>query len=369
MRLKGMTWDHPRGYDPLAAAAADWVRLTGVAIEWDRRSLQDFETYPVRELAERYDLIVIDHPHVGQVMADQCLQPFERGQVDAIAAGSLGQSFPSYFWDGHQWALPIDAASQVQAWRPDRLAAPLRRWDEVMALARAGRVACPMLPPHSLMTLFTLCGQLGGELTVEGPALFDIPNGADAYRLLHALVERLDPVCFRQDPIAVFEIMAQPDARVDLSPFIYGYVSYALDGFRSARVAFADLAALGEAGSRGSALGGTGIAVSALGSHIEEASAFARWVAGEAVQKRLYAAAGGQPGHAGAWADAAVNAPVLDFYRATRRTLDEAWVRPRHDGYMAFQQSAADRINDGLKRGEEGERVIADLNRMFEASL
>jgi multiple sugar transport system substrate-binding protein len=364
-----MTWDHPRGYDPLAAASREWEARTGVAIVWDRRSLQDFEAYPVRSLAERYDLIVIDHPHVGQIMAESCLHPFAIVEVEEVAAGSLGQSFPSYFWAGDQWALPIDAAAQVQAWRPDRLRAPLTRWDEVMTLAADGRITCPMLPPHSMMSLYSLCGLLGGTPAVTGPALFDSENGAVAYRLLADLVGLLDRSCFEQDPIAVSEAMAERDARADMSPFIYGYVSYASEGFRPARLAFADLAAVGDAGPRGSALGGTGIAVSSLRDHVDEAAAFARWVAGSEVQAGLYAAAGGQPGHADAWSADAVNASVLDFYRATRRTLDCAWVRPRHDGYMPFQQAASDRLNEGLRRGEEGSSVIADLNRMFEASL
>ena len=67
IRLKGMTWSHPRGFDPLVACAAAWREATGVEIVWDKRSLQDFESYPVEELARRYDLIVIDHPHVGQI--------------------------------------------------------------------------------------------------------------------------------------------------------------------------------------------------------------------------------------------------------------------------------------------------------------
>ena len=70
MTLKGMTWSHPRGYDPMVACSEDWLKQTGVAVEWDKRSLQDFESYPVEELARLYDLIVIDHPHVGQITAE-----------------------------------------------------------------------------------------------------------------------------------------------------------------------------------------------------------------------------------------------------------------------------------------------------------
>ena len=64
-----------------------------------------------------------------------------------------------------------------------------------------------------------------------------------------------------------------------------------------------------------------------------------------------------------------VNAATGDFYRATRATLEGAWVRPRHDGYMAFQQAASDRINEGLVGRHDGGRVVDELNRMFRESF
>jgi len=369
MQLTGMTWNHPRGYDPLVAASHAWRERTGVAIEWDRRSLQDFESYPVRVLAERYDLIVIDHPHVGQVTAEACLQPFDLTAVGEIAQASLGGSFESYHLQGRQWALPIDAAAQVQAWRPDLLAAPPASWRQVMRLAAEGRIACPLRPPHSLMSLYTLVGLLGGTPQVGGPDLFEPERAAVAYHLLAALADCLGGHAFDQDPIDVLEHMAEGGAGIVASPLVYGYVSYAHDGFRPARIAFADLAPVGEAGPRGSALGGTGLAVSALRDQAEQATAFASWVAGRTVQAGLYAQAGGQPGHAAAWEADAVNAPAHDFYRATRTTLDQAWLRPRHNGYMAFQGAASERLNHGLRSNEQADPVIADLNRLFRQSL
>jgi hypothetical protein len=64
MRLRGMTGDHPRGDDPLVAIAGFWREQHGADIVWDRRS--DFECYPKETLARRYDLMVIDHPHIGE---------------------------------------------------------------------------------------------------------------------------------------------------------------------------------------------------------------------------------------------------------------------------------------------------------------
>ena len=63
------------------------------------------------------------------------------------------------------------------------------------------------------------------------------------------------------------------------------------------------------------------------------------------------------------------NAATNGFYRDTRATLEGAWVRPRHDGYMAFQQEASDRVNAGLRRSKDGRQVVADLNRLFRDSF
>ncbi|GAB2179285.1 extracellular solute-binding protein [Dongia sp. agr-C8] len=371
--LKGMTWSHPRGYDPMVACAKLWQARTGIAVTWDQRSLQDFESFPVDTLAREYDLIVIDHPHVGQITAENCLAPLDlpgrEAECAALSQGSLGQSYPSYHWQGRQWALPIDAAAQVQAWRPDRLSAPLKTWAEVLDLGGQGRVALPLRPPHGLMSFFTLAANLGQACAVTGPELIAVKDGVEVYDHLAMLAAHVDPICFDQDPIAVYEQMSQPDSQIACVPLIYGYVSYTRAGFRPARIAFADIPAAGSSGPIGSALGGTGIAVSARSNQREAAIGFAYWLAGAAVQSGPYAGAGGQPGHAAAWASAEVNAPVDGFYAKTRATLDGAWVRPRHDGYMRFQQQASERLVAALKARGPAPRVVADLNAMFAASF
>lgn len=372
--LKGMTWSHPRGYDPMVACSRLWQEKTGVAVEWDKRSLQDFESFPVEELAKTYDLVVIDHPHVGQITAEKCLAPLDvAGREDdfaALAAGTVGKSFPSYHWQGRQWAFPIDAATQVQAWRPDRLTEAPARWSEVLALARRGHVLLPLRPPHSLMSFFTLSGNLGHACASDGPGdLIGFEDGCAAFEMLREIAALVDPACFEMDPIAVLEKMGHADSPALCSPLIYGYVNYAIPGFRPATIRFADIPVAGNAGPVGSALGGTGIAVSAFSRARAEAIDFAYWIASGDVQRGLYAASGGQPGHAVAWEDEAVNAATSDFYTATRATLEGAWLRPRHDGFMGFQQAASDRLNEGLLRGDSARSVVSDLNRLFVGSF
>ncbi|MBZ9768706.1 extracellular solute-binding protein [Mesorhizobium sp. CA6] len=369
-----MTWNHPRGYDPMAACSALWKEKTGVSTEWEKRSLQDFESFRVEELARAYDLIVIDHPHVGQITAEKCLAPLDvpgrEAERKALAAASVGQSYPSYTWQGRQWAFPIDAATQVQAWRPDLIEAAPAIWTEVLALAGQGRVLLPLRPPHSLMCFYTLAADLGRPCIVDGSAdLVDGETGETVLEMLREIAALVDPACLTMDPIAVFEKMAKPGSRIACAPLIYGYVPYAVAGFRPHRLAFADMPVASGNGPVGSALGGTGIAVSAFSAQRQAAIDFAYWIASGDVQRGPYAAAGGQPGHAAAWEDDAVNAVTGDFYRATRATLEGAWVRPRHDGYMAFQQLASDRINEGLAGRQDARCVVADINRLFRESF
>lgn len=366
IRLRGMTWDHPRGYGPLAACSAAWFERTGVKIEWERRSLQDFESFPVAELAARYDLIVIDHPHVGQVTREGCLAPLDADGDSDAPFDAVGASLASYRWDERLWALPIDAAAQVQAWRPDRLPAAPTDWAGIVDLAVRGAVLCPLRPPHNLMTLFTLCGLSGHPPRERGAALFDPQAGRAAYERLRELAARVDPQCVGWDPIAVLERMAASDSRALCAPLIYGYVSYTRQNATGARVAFADLAPLERGGPcAGSALGGTGLAVSAHCRERAAAVAFVRWTAGAEAQCGPYLAGGGQPAHRAAWGDQRANDASLDFYRNTRATLEGAWVRPRHAGCMDFQHHASLRLNEALAAGEPATGLIAALNRLY----
>ena len=128
-------------------------------------------------------------------------------------------------------------------------------------------------------------------------------------------------------------------SHIACSPLIYGYVNYSIDGFRPNLVAFADIPAAGDDGPAWLALGGTGIGVSAFSANRAAAIDFAYWIAGGEVQRGPYASDGGQPAHTDAWEDETVNKATTSFYAATRKTLEAAWVRPRHKGYMDFQEA------------------------------
>ena len=80
--LKGMTWDHPRGFDPMVATSESFKKKHNnfISIAWDKRPLQAFADRPIEQMTEDYDLIVIDYPHLGEVAANGLLDYFDKPQ-------------------------------------------------------------------------------------------------------------------------------------------------------------------------------------------------------------------------------------------------------------------------------------------------
>ena len=118
LKLRGITWNHTRGFVPKVATGQRFEELNpGVEIRWEKRSLQAFADQSIAELAENFDLLIIDHPSVGEAAAHGLFRPLEELLPDDFladqAADSVGQSHGSYNYGGHQWALAVDAATPV----------------------------------------------------------------------------------------------------------------------------------------------------------------------------------------------------------------------------------------------------------------
>lgn len=353
MHLRGMTWTHARGFDPMVATSAAYAKAhPGVAITWEKRSLQAFADRPIAEMAETYDLMVIDHPHVGAVARQGnllALEGLREGEMAALAAGSVGQSHTSYAFEGKQWALAIDAATPVACLRPDRLDQAPRRWNEVLDLARMGQVAFALVPINALMTFFGMARNLDYPVAEESGRLMRPDHATRVLDLLREVVALLDPKCLTLDPIGIYDWMGDQADGPAYSPFGYGYTNYSRAGFRQFPLSFRDAPGIDAETPRGTVLGGTGIAVSAFTKHREIAVDYAFWIAGAQCQTGLYTVSGGQPGHAAAWDDDACNALTGDFFRNTRATHESAWLRPRYDGYMTLQDQAGGIVHACLR--------------------
>jgi multiple sugar transport system substrate-binding protein len=342
--MRGLTWDHPRGYVVLDALAADG------SVRWDRQPLEGFESRPVRTLADDYDLVVIDHPGLGEAIRDGALRPLgtllSDAELTACAGVSAGRSYSSYHLGGQQWALPLDAAAQVSVCRPDRLGERPASWADACRMARRYPTAVCLGGPHALLMFSAICVSLGAPPGSYPNRFADPGAGADAIDVMVKLFSQADA---ERNPIGVLDEMADGDGPV-YCPLVYGYISYqqALEVFD----------APAGRGGIGSVLGGTGIAVTRSCTDLAAAREQLLRLVSEDVQVSLYAKLGGQSADRRAW-------DSDGFYAATRRTIEAAWVRPRFAGYVEFQSAASAALRDGLRRGDRAKAILAEVERLF----
>ncbi|MFC7149918.1 extracellular solute-binding protein [Cohnella cellulosilytica] len=373
-----MTWNHTRGFVPMVATSQRFGELhEGVTIEWDKRSLQEFADMPIQSLVESYDLLVIDHPWAGYSAASGVLVDFNESlspdYMKDQSEHTVGASHGSYSFEGKQTALAIDAATPVASWREDVLERHGERapdtWSEVLALARKGRVAMPGIPIDSLMNFYSLCLAFGEEPFRGEDEVVGAETAHAALEALRELAALCDPEIFAWNPIRVYEAMTRRD---DLAycPFAYGYSNYARPGFARRVLAFGDTPAFGSRGERlRTTLGGTGIAVSAASPHREIAVAYAAYAAAPETQSTIFAESGGQPGHGSAWLSEGLNAASGDYFRRTLPALERAYLRPRYDGYLHFQDGAGYPVQAFLKGETTAREALADMNRLYRESL
>jgi multiple sugar transport system substrate-binding protein len=371
--FRGLTWDHPRGFDALDAASRELVPVDADwAIHWDKQPLEGFESRPLDEIAGLYDVIVMDHPHLGEAIGKGCLRAWTDlvppAALERIAQASVGPSYDSYLVDEKLWALPLDAATQVCASRADLIGAPPGTWEQVSSLAAEQPVALCLAGPHAALHFFSLCVALGEEPMRCGPEHVASPEiGAAALELLGSLHERSVNRDKILNPIELLETMSSTD-EIGCCPLIFGYVNYSQPGARRHAVRFTDAPSIVPSGRSGSTLGGTGLALSSKKPVDERLLAHLLGLMSPECQRDFIPSHAGQPSARNAWKDECVNAAAGDFYSGTLRTMERAWVRPRYAGFVPFMYAAADAIRAGLDAGTSPERVLADVNSLFQAS-
>jgi multiple sugar transport system substrate-binding protein len=374
--LRGITWDHSRGFTSVVATAQRFHELhPEVDIIWEKRSLQAFGDYPLQKLVDRFDLLIIDHPFVGYAASNPILLPLDEylpaEYLQDQANNSVGASHESYIYDGHQWALATDAATPIASYRPDLLkkhglSLP-QSFDEVLELARSGMVIVPVVAVDSLMNVYYFCVTKGIPL-FSNNHFVDEEAGIWALEQLRTLVGLCPPECLSRNPIKTYDALSSGDTYV-YCPFAYGYSNYGRQGYAEHLLAFTDVVGLEPNSIGRTTLGGTGLAISAYCEHKEIAVAYAQYVNSALIQRTLYVENGGQPGHRSVWLDEAANTRTNNFFRDTLKTLEHAYLRPRYDGYLHFQDAGGPVVRDYLAHGGNPRDIIKKLEAIYQESL
>ncbi len=375
--LNGITWGHSRGITPLLAGAQRFNELyPHITIQWHKRSLQEFADFPIEKLVDKYDLLIIDHPWVGTAAATNCVLPLDeyisKDFLQDQLKHTVGYSHQSYEYNQKQWALAIDAATPAASYRADlfeknNYTVP-DSWEELIALAKLGKVLIPGIPVDLILNFFMFCVAVGEEPFRNKNEIVSMQKGVEALQHMKQLWSLCNPIVYDLNPIKVAEIMASTDD-FWYCPFAYCYSNYSREGYAKNLLTYTDLIKFKQHGRLKSTLGGTGISISAQTKHKEACLAFSEWITSSHIQQTLYAEHGGQPGHKLAWINPQANALTNNYFTNVLPTLERAYIRPRYHGYLELQDKAGDVVRNYLMHGGSEEKVMEEMNQLYLESL
>lgn len=377
VQLTGIAWDHSRAFPPLAATAQRYEEAhPGVRIRWEKRTLDEFGHMSIDQLAPKFDLIVIDHPWAGFAFEKKLVHDLKpllaQTAFNHWAQNSIGLTFDSYHYAGRLLALPIDAATPAPSWRPDLLeragVTPPATWKEAVALARRKYAVIPAFNADLFLHYLMLLKALGSDPCSTREELAPRNMMWAALDMLRELTEFMPREIFNWNPIQVAERMTATDDFA-WNAFAYTYNNYARADFARTRLRFGNLISLEPNGPRlRSVLGGSGVALSTQCRNLEIALDYAGFIASATAQRTLYVNAGGQPSHCSAWIDPAADALCGGFFSGTKTAQEEAFVRPRYNGYVPLQTAGGIALQEALRDGRSPEAALNKLDELYRAS-
>ena len=373
IKLKGITWDHARGYDPLIASSELYFKEKGIQVDWQKRSLTNFGDQSLEALSKQFDLIIMDHPHVGVAEASQCLMPLNdllpANILNELKNTSAGPSFESYHYHEKQWALPIDAAMQCASYRADLMntySIP-NTWEEVFALAKtlASKklyIGMALCPTDCLCSFLSLTAQFGSPIQENNELLVEPSVGIKALSMLRTMRDIFHPKALDWNPIALYDYMAEQND-IAYSPLAFCYTNYSRAGFRKNILKYHTAPEINNV-----VLGGAGIAITSSCSNVQEAANYAAWICSDVVQSTIYVNAQGQPGNKMAWENKQANVITNNFFSNTMPSLTNTYLRPRYQGWPKFQTFLGETIHAYLLHDTAPELVLEKLQAAYTAS-
>lgn len=372
--LRGLTWDHPRAYQGLEAETDLFNAMeSGVVLGWERHGLRQFEAAPLDQLAAQYDLIIFDHPFVGDVAATGALLdlgPYaETIDLRGIEADALGPSYRSYEYGGVQWAVPVDAACQTAVYRPDLL----ERWNEdvpqtlsqVLGFAERRPIALALAVPHAFMNHLSLCALMGAEINGEEDFL-DLAISCEAIDIQRRLVRHVPAAAANWSSIATLDAMAGSQT-LAYCPLVFCFNTYSRSdrSLKGKRLRFSSPPLCASQPQLGPVAGGAGLAISAH-CRFPNAAVTALSHLMRPDSHRRMAIAGGQVGRASAWSDQEADLANGGFFGACRQAMDDARIRPRHRGYVELQNEAGALLRSAMINPTHSNRWVAErLNDLY----
>jgi len=370
IKLRGLTWDHPRGYDSVIAATSIFEKThPNIQVIWYKRSLKEFGDQPLEEIIKEFDLLMIDHPFVGEAHQNQLLTRLElllpENYLFEQSELHIGKTFQSYNYNNHQYAIPIDASAQFSAFNNFSLSLHEipQTWDQFIEMMAQNsfseKVIWPLCPTDFWCSFLTISAQYAGKYKrVFNPSGIDPDIALKALILLKTVSENISQESWNINPIQALELMNK--GRYTFAPLLFGYISYSQKG---SPIQFSNALAINSQ-SPVSLLGGVGLAISAYAINKKECAEFMQFVLRDEILSGCYIENNGQPSLLSSWNSSVLNKQSKNFFANTMGSMKNAFVRPRISGFNRFQESAAQYLHGNFKSANEI-RLIAHLNHLY----
>lgn len=377
VKLKGISWNHKRGYEPLILCSKDFKNINpDIDIKWEKRSLKEFGNFPVSKLAENYDLLIIDHPFSGEAKKKEILvdlkEYIKKDVLKELQINSIGKTYDSYCFEDSVIALPIDAAAIVcsankEFFHENKIKLPVSL-NEVFDLKEKlnfldKKILIPLCSTDIWCVFLSLCATVsdGNFITIENG--FDEKYAVEQVNMIKKLIKISDNNPLELNPINILDLMGSDDKYV-YSPLLFGYVNYSIKGEYRNLINFYDTP-LVKRGKTAALLGGAGIAISTKSRNKKEAAKFVEYISSKEVQESSYFVYGGQPSHKAAWKNRKNNEISNNFFKNTYCTLEDAYVRPRFPGWNDYQDEASVLLHKDISNNIDSERIVKNLNDLF----
>lgn len=381
VQLRGTTWGHRRAIDPLIEASRAYAQTYGAAgVRWSIRDLTAFEHQPLADAMSDCDLLIFDHPFVGEIAASGLFLPLDDVLFSvtdgAIAESYAGPSLDSYRWSGKLWGAPVDAATMHGVLRPDLLARMERAapttWSEVVALGRVARKHGLWLgvangDHHGFLAIGSMMHNRGHSWTTHSEVglQFDLAAFAEALEQLDEVTAFAHPGCGAFNAIALQDAMSSRDDIV-YCPLTFGYATYGEADHGARRLGFAPAPGMREPYCAGTLLGGAGVGLSASCTDMVAAKAFVAFLLSPKTQSDIFARHHGQPACASCWVDPVIDDRFNGYFLAVGDTIRQAAIRPRFKGYGQFEKLAGNAVGAFLRKERGLEETLSGMSELVE---
>ncbi len=367
-----LCWGHRRAVGPFEAVRAAFAqRRPYIDLQIDVRPLSDFEHQGMAGVVEKYDVIVYDHPFSGDITENGLFLPLDELLPDLVGPDAdgryVGGTLPSYRMAGRIWGAPIDAATQNAVYRADLLAeageeAP-QSWPDAVALgarlsSKGLSLGLAVQAPHALLAVAALAANAGRPWSTDPylPLAIDRAGFLDGLQRVRDLLAYCPREAMDWNSIDLHDAMVARDD-IAFCPCVYGYATYGEADMRRP-LSFAAFAGAVPPYHAGSAIGGTAAGVSSATKVREEALALVRFLLEGETQDRLIPGHHGQAALLSSWTDPQNDRRFNGFFFAVRPSMETVWIRPRHPGYVGFQNEAGAVVAEGLRDGASDKAIL-----------